>query len=79
MLWWQGKLKPREISDAHMRFCEIRKIIIGLARRIRCVGHIAWMEEIRKAYILWSENEEETPLGRPRLDLRVIFKLILKQ
>jgi hypothetical protein len=78
MLCWHGKLKPREISDANMRLCEIRKVIIGLARRIRCVGHIASMEEI-KACRFWSKNEEETPFGRPRLDLRIILKQILKQ
>jgi hypothetical protein len=51
--------------------------IIGVikSRRMRWVGHVARMGERRGKYIdLLGKPEGKRPLGRPKLDLRIILR-----
>jgi hypothetical protein len=54
--------------------------IIGQTKseRMRCAGHVAYMEEDRKVYkVLVGKLEERRPLGRPRCSMVAILKLLL--
>jgi hypothetical protein len=55
-------------------------IRIITSRRIRWAEHVASMEEVRDAYrLLVGKPKCKRPLGRPRLDGRMLSKLILKE
>jgi hypothetical protein len=48
-------------------------------KRMRWVGHVAQMEQVRNAYrILLGKPEGKRPLGCPKLDGRIILKWIIK-
>jgi hypothetical protein len=59
-----GNEKEKRNSVEQSPFTIIRVI---RSRRMRCAGHVARMEEMRKAYnILVGKSEGKRPLGRPK-------------
>jgi hypothetical protein len=50
------------------------------SRRLRWVGHVACMGEMRNAYrVLVEKPEGRRPLGRRSLDVRIILKRVCKK
>jgi hypothetical protein len=68
------KLHEKKLNDLYSSPNIIRAI---KSRRMRWAGHVACMEEKRDAYrVLVGKPEGKGPLERPRLDGRIIARLI---
>jgi hypothetical protein len=53
-------------EELHNLYASPDIITVIKSRRMRWVGHVARMEEMRNAYILVGKPEGKRPLGRPR-------------
>jgi hypothetical protein len=63
LLKFNRKLHNEELHGLHSSFSIVRVI---KARRMRWVGHVACLGEVRAAYNLVGRPEGRRPLGRPR-------------
>jgi hypothetical protein len=71
------RLHNEELNDLYSS-PNIMRVI--KSRRMRWAGHVARMGEGRGAYrILVGRRDGRRPLGRPRLDERIILKSIFKK
>ena len=61
-------------------YCSPNIVRVNKSRRMRCEGHVARMGERRGVYgVLVGKPEGKRPLGRPRLDGRIILRWIFRK
>ena len=71
------KLHNEELNDLYYSPNIVRVI---KSRRMRWVGHVAFIGERRGVYrVLVGKSERKRTLGRPRLDGRVLLRWIFKK
>jgi hypothetical protein len=67
-------------DEPHNLYSSSNIIMMIKSRRMRWAGYEARMMEMRNAYkILIGKHKGKRPLGRPKLDGRIILKWILGQ
>ena len=70
-----GERRKLHNSELHSLYSSPNIIKNLKSRRLRWTGHVARMEKSRNAYrVLVGKPKGKRPLGRPRLDGRIILK-----
>jgi hypothetical protein len=77
----RGMWKKNFIMSSFM-ICTPHPILFRVikSRRMRLVGHVAWMGEGRGVYRVWWGNlRDRDHWGDPGIDRRIIFRWIFKK
>jgi PAS domain-containing protein len=70
----------RKPLNEELHGCTLHPVLLIKARRMRWVGHVACMGEVRDAYnILVQRPEGRRPLGRPRCRWEDNIKMDLRE
>ena len=73
------RLSVDEIRSLH-RSLNIAVVLVIKSRRLRLVGHVANMEEVRSAFkIITFKHTRNRPLGRPRRWRKNYLRMDLKE